>query len=162
MKRIRIPNAWFTRFLRVLHLLCTISLFLCFAAILWLCTQNWWDFQMPELKPLFPGTLVLKLILFPIILYVIFLLKTLKPAFTSILHELVCLGCALSICLLVADRYIRLAEHMLFGPGGVDLRFSSDAAMPAYWMTLNVTVIVVFMQLVRTTLRIVYSKNKQK
>jgi hypothetical protein len=29
---------------------------------------------------------------------------------------------------------------MLFGPGGIDLGFSAEAVMPAYWMALNAAV----------------------
>ncbi len=142
----------------IAHAVCTVAISLCLITIFWLCTRPWWDFHDPQLKPLFSGEPVIPLLLAPAALCVVYLCRTIKPDAFGSIDDLICFGSAVWICVPIMDRYVHLAEFMLFGPGGVDLRFSADAAMPAYWMTLNIAVAAAVMVGLRGVLRVVCRK----
>lgn len=125
---------------RALQIVTAAAAFLCIAVVFSLCTQPWWDFREPELKPLFTGEAVIPLLIAPVALWVVYLVKTIVRPARGWAERLICLGGGIWFCLPVADRYIHLAEFMLFGPGGIDLGFSAEAVMPAYWMALNAAV----------------------
>ena len=143
---------------RVLHGIATVGIFLCIMAVFYLCTRPWWDFRT-DIKPLFTGEAVAPLLFTPAAFWVVYLLKTAK-ANGGWVDDLICFGAGIWFCVPIADRYVHLAEFMLFGPGGVDLKFSADAAMPAYWMTLNVAIAAVVIVVVRSVFRIVYPRVK--
>ena len=159
MKRADKSTRWLLKLVRVLHGMATVGTFLCIVVVFYLCTHPWWDFHT-DIKPVFTGEAVIPLLFAPATFWIVYLLKTVKVN-GGWVDDLICFGASIWFCAPIADRYVHLAEFMLFGPGGVDLRFSAEAAMPAYWMTMNVAVVGALIAVARSVFRIGYQRVKE-